>query len=130
MLPAPVVAMMNGANGVSDFINGISGTSTPPTAGETYNDPIGIGSMSDGSSVDVQNSLLQITQQRTNLEMQVISARQTQINLELQLLAAYQSIAQSGTSPSPSAGSFEGMLNRSYQTRGRYGSGGFRRETP
>jgi len=77
----------------------------------------------------VENDLYGATMKRTNLEMNVISARQDQINYEMQYLSALNdTMSKMATLPTGPAGALESMFNQSYQTRGRYGSAGFRRE--
>ena len=74
-----------------------------------------------------------MTTQRTNMEMNVVSARQAQIQLESQYLQALndtmtQITQNTATNPGGPASSFESLLYQTYATRGRYGSGGIRRE--
>jgi hypothetical protein len=95
--------------------------------------PPGMVTSSSGGGTDrlaVENSLLDITTQRTGMEMSVISARQDQISSEMLYIQSLQQImAQiSNMSTSGPAGNLESLFGGLYQTRGRYGSGGFRRE--
>lgn len=89
------------------------------------------GSYADNGSVAVHSSLLDMTSKRTNMEMTVINARQSQLIVEMQHLKVLndtiQRIAQL-PGGSLTGGSLESMLNQVYETRGRYGSGNFRRE--
>src|ERR1700734_2086469 len=81
------------------------------------------------AQIPIHQTLLDITQQRTSMEMTVITARQSQIQAEMALLQAmndtYTSISSGG---SPTMG-IEDMLQKVWQNRGRAGSAGFTRQT-
>lgn len=88
--------------------------------------------MDTGSSrIATETQLVSMTATRTTAEMKVISARQDQITLEMSFLAALNDTVDrinNMGSGSSSGSSFEGLLQKVYETRGRYGSGNMRRE--
>jgi hypothetical protein len=133
VLPAPVVSLMNTIGGVQNFINSLSGRTSGPGPGNITATPI-MGETESGTGLlAVHTQLLDMTTQRTNMEMNVVSARQAQLQLESQYLQALNDtmtqIAQTTASnPGGAGSSFESLLSQTYATRGRYGSGGVRRE--
>jgi hypothetical protein len=106
------------SNPIVSALNTMMGTSAPPTSSST------------SDLVQTHQTLLNITQQRASLEMTVISARQSQIQLEMQYMQSLQDTLSAVNNSNTGSPVLESMLNQVYQTRGRYGSGNFRRETP
>lgn len=106
--------------------------------GETITPVSGTASGPNTSALGVssQTTMLNLTRQRTTLEMTVISARQQQMQVEIQYLSQLSAIldqiqngnANSGTNSGPS--NLEGMFAKVYENRGRQGSGNFRRNAP
>jgi hypothetical protein len=137
VLPKPVVGMLRAVTGLQGIFNNSVGTLAP--VGTPVARPIstssGVGTSPAGGGgsdrVGIESTLLDLTTQRTSLEMNVISARSTQLTQEMAYLQALNDTMQqmtklpSGNSP---AGNLESMFGQTYETRGRYGSGGFRRE--
>jgi len=107
ILPKPIAGLVSG---IQNFMGGSNLTGNP--------------------HVQVESTLLDMTTQRTNMEMTVISARQDQITAEMQyLIALNDTLTKIANMPASGiSGSLESMLTQVYQTRGRYGSGNFRRE--
>lgn len=86
----------------------------------------------DTLSLQTHKALYDLTSHRTDMEMQVISARHSQLSMEMDHLQMLQdtldSINQAGARNGGQT-SFEGLLAKVYEVRGRYGSANFRRET-
>lgn len=85
----------------------------------------------DSLSLTTHKAILDMTSQRSNMEMQVIGARHAQLGMEMDHLQMLQDTLDKITQSSSGVGqtSFEGMLAKVYEVRGRYGSANFRRET-
>jgi hypothetical protein len=107
------------SNPIVSALNGMMGTSAPPATTSSTSD-----------LVATHQTLLNITQQRASLEMTVISARQSQIQLEMKYMESLQDTLSAINTSTNSGPNLESMVNNLYVQRGRYGSGGFRRETP
>jgi len=127
VLPKPVVQMLQAMNGIGGIVNAPSSGGTPASSSTPSTGNVG------SDRVQVESTLLDMTTQRTSLEMNVISARQAQISSEMLYIEALNAtmaqIAQmTASGVSGPAGSLESQFGQLYQTRGRYGSGGFRRE--
>jgi hypothetical protein len=108
----------------------------PPVTGTVLSNPIvnALNGMMGGSTgtgsqrLQTESILSNLVQQRTGMEMTVISARQSQIQSEMQLLQAYQdTFANIAQDSSPTAG-LEDMLQKVWENRGRYGGANFRRQ--
>lgn len=93
--------------------------SNPPTS-------IMPGASSGTDRVGVEQTITDLTSNRVDMEMQIVTARTNLLNNEMQYLQALTDLQNN--MPTGSAGDLEALLQRTYETRGRYGSGGFRRE--
>lgn len=118
VLPAPIVSVLNAL--------GSLGSSTTPS------DPT---SSSDRGTamLGIQGQMLDLTTQRTTMEMTVINARNDQLTTEMSYLQMLNdTINKIGQLPgsSTTAGSLESMFSQVYATRGRQGGGAFRRVLP
>lgn len=135
VLPKPMVGMLRAAIGLQGVFNNTNGGFIPQgpvakpimTGGGVGTSPIGHGG---SDRIAIENTLFDLTTQRTSLEMNVISARTDQLTAEMNYLQALNDTMNNMSKlpvGSP-AGSLESMFGQLYETRGRYGSGGFRRE--
>ena len=119
VLPNPIVSILNG------LINTMPGPPKSSSTGSNIQDPT--------SSLQLQThkSLYDITAQRTALEMNVITARQSQMQMEMQYMSMLNDTMNNlqNMAGNSSGTNFEALLQQVYQTRGRYGSANFRRET-
>jgi hypothetical protein len=81
---------------------------------------------------DVHSALLGMTQQRSSMEMNVVSARQLQLAMEMDYLDKLNSTISNihGLSVNSNGSNLEAMFAKVYEQRGRYGSGNFRRVAP
>jgi len=100
--------------------------SVPVKGGPAYPyDPTGVTS---ALKMKTEQHLVSMTQRRSDMEMTIVTARQSLLDGEMAYLGALQDtlsqIHSNGGSP---AYSLEGLLQKVYEQRGRYGSGNFRR---
>lgn len=90
--------------------------------------------LKDMTSIEALKShsmIFDLAQKRTSMEMGVINARQMQMKMEMAHLSALSDMLDRIQNSQVFGGSssLEGMLQKTYETRGRYGSANFRRET-
>ena len=113
----------------SPFINALNSF-----AGNMFNSGSAIGSKGVSQTGSTQllsthSKIFDLTQQRSDLELQVVSARQAQVSMEMDYLSALNDTL-SNMHSMIGGGNLEAAFQKVYETRGRYGSGNFRRTTP
>jgi hypothetical protein len=137
VLTAPVTSLMTAMGGVSNVLTGmVTSFKTSSKAATTPSPNIGGSAITPASNVRLatEQQLTSLAQTRSALEMTVVSARQSQLQMEMEHLANLQSTwANMLNNPvsipiDSSDVDVEALLQKKYETRGRYGSGGFRRE--
>lgn len=138
VIPKGVFAtFVSSLNGFSTMMTGLVSNLTnlklPMVSTTPVQSTLGISDTNTSNNLlSVHSTLLTMTQQRSNLEMQVVSARSNQIAMEMQYLSMLNDTLSNlnGLGASSGYDNLEALFAKTYENRGRYGSGNFRRVAP